>query len=868
MARVGGNRLPVFAALVASLIALGASSASAATIVPNTTTDVVGNDGLCSLREAITAAFTHVPSGSKPGECAAGSGNDIIQLNAGHYVLSIAGTGDDANASGDLDLRSDLKIQGAGAASTTIDANQIDRVIEVLEGVTATIAGVTITGGRTLNGANASKVVKSVDPAIGEAGGAGEGGAGIFDLGTLTLTESLVSANTTGAGGNGGLAVGELGGRAFGGHGGHGGDGGGIAAVGPLTILGSTITANSTGAGGNGGSGDGGKATTEGATGGEGEGGNGGRGGGAAGIYAEGPLTIRDSTISHGTGGNGGPAGDGVGGDGAPGVPAGTGGAGGSGRGGAGGGGGGTAGVEALGGVELSGSTIADNAAGNGAAGASGFGAGGGAGSGGGNGGGGGEGQGGEGGRGGSVAGMFFEQPSGRPALVQNTTVVGNRSGTSGAGASALGGNAGGAVGGGGPGKGGDSHGGQGGEGGEGGGLMSESENGPVFVEDTISGNDSGGGGGAGPAGEGGIPGGSATPGVAGKNGLGGGLFVYGAATLADSIVASNSGGNCSMGTTGHVNDGGHDISFGDATCPGPNLDPRLGPLQDNGGPTATEAIAAGSPAVDAVPAAGAGCPASDQRGVLRPAGGACDIGAFEIATATAVTAPASSALSTSATLNGSARNPDLTGATAFFEYGPTNAYGAQTKTVAVAAKSAGSAFNANLTGLAPNRTYHFRAVVLNGVGKAFGVDLVFKTSSTLPALSGLGIHPSHVRPESGRGPATRAKLRRHRGATITYKDNMAAATTLKVQQPLPGFRTGHGCTAKRPAHHKGAVKRCTRFVTRGSFTHADRAGANRINFTGRIGGHALKPGRYRLLLTPRAGGKLGKSATVVFRVL
>src|SRR5471030_565903 len=155
MARVGWGRLPFFAALVASLLALGASSAFAATIAPNTTTDVAGNDGLCSLREAITAAFTHVPSGSKPGECAAGNGNYVIQLNAGHYVLSIPGTGDDANASGDLDLRSDLKIQGAAAASTTIDANQIDRVIEVLGGVTATIAGVTITGGRTPDGANA-----------------------------------------------------------------------------------------------------------------------------------------------------------------------------------------------------------------------------------------------------------------------------------------------------------------------------------------------------------------------------------------------------------------------------------------------------------------------------------------------------------------------------------------------------------------------------------------------------------------------------------------------------------------------------------------------------------------------------------------
>jgi len=55
--------------------------------------------------------------------------------------------------------------------------------------------------------------------------------------------------------------------------------------------------------------------------------------------------------------------------------------------------------------------------------------------------------------------------------------------------------------------------------------------------------------------------------------------------------------------------------------------DPMLGPLQDNGGPTATRAPLDGSPAIDA---AGASCPAEDQRGVSRPQGPACDIGAVE----------------------------------------------------------------------------------------------------------------------------------------------------------------------------------------------------------------------------------------------
>ncbi len=56
---------------------------------------------------------------------------------------------------------------------------------------------------------------------------------------------------------------------------------------------------------------------------------------------------------------------------------------------------------------------------------------------------------------------------------------------------------------------------------------------------------------------------------------------------------------------------------------------PQLGPLQDNGGPTPTMALAATSPAVDA--GDDSSCPATDQRGISRPQGPHCDIGAFEL---------------------------------------------------------------------------------------------------------------------------------------------------------------------------------------------------------------------------------------------
>jgi len=59
------------------------------------------------------------------------------------------------------------------------------------------------------------------------------------------------------------------------------------------------------------------------------------------------------------------------------------------------------------------------------------------------------------------------------------------------------------------------------------------------------------------------------------------------------------------------------------------NVDPKLGLLAHNGGPTETMAIAATSPALDAIPKAACAV-AKDQRGVPRPQGPSCDIGAYE----------------------------------------------------------------------------------------------------------------------------------------------------------------------------------------------------------------------------------------------
>jgi hypothetical protein len=121
----------------------------------------------------------------------------------------------------------------------------------------------------------------------------------------------------------------------------------------------------------------------------------------------------------------------------------------------------------------------------------------------------------------------------------------------------------------------------------------------------------------------------------AGPRGLGGGIS--GPAVLANSIVANNTAtvaqANCTTATFTQVLDAGHNLSFpaGGGCDFGLSADPLLGVLQNNTGPTQTMALGAGSPALDQVPSSGAGCPATDQRGITRPQGSACDIGAFEV---------------------------------------------------------------------------------------------------------------------------------------------------------------------------------------------------------------------------------------------
>ncbi|MEM1180291.1 MAG: CSLREA domain-containing protein [Acidobacteriota bacterium] len=87
--------------------------ANAATITVTTTADVIAVDGLCSLREAVTAANTNLPFSDCPtGEAVPAI--DVIELAAGTYTLTLLPVDEDANLGGDLDLTEAVTVRGLG----------------------------------------------------------------------------------------------------------------------------------------------------------------------------------------------------------------------------------------------------------------------------------------------------------------------------------------------------------------------------------------------------------------------------------------------------------------------------------------------------------------------------------------------------------------------------------------------------------------------------------------------------------------------------------------------------------------------------------------------------------------------------------
>ena len=662
-----------FAKAILAVALIPASGARGSVLM---VTDTKDTTRVTSLRGAVIAANSRARDWSRRSNTILLGGPDWQHRSptGATFRLTIPGPDETNGLKGDLDVtRGNLTIVGVGRR-VTIDARSLgDRALHVHKGAALILENVIITGAHAAPGSNwelagepggaiyNEGTLTMVDCSIvgnssGEGGYAlgndwqppGGDGGGVYSVGTLTMIKCAVSSNLcgglsafgeSGRGGgiwNSGTAILNdcllEGNAASGGQvqpamgfGGYGASGGGIYSSGTLNLYSCIVRRNLSGAGAAGNMPGWANMYTPGSP--------GGAGGSGGGVFNSGKLRLVFCLVSDNRAGPGGDGGNGPGGGGAGGV-GGSGGA-----------------IYSSGALVLNACTVNGNATGNGGSSGSGMWTGG---------------AGADGGSGGGIC-------SGGSSALTNCTITGNFTGRGGNGGN------------------GNPSGSSGGAGGFGGGIYSTGA--LDFISCTVCSNVTGGGG----AGGGGTAFGVAVQygpgppieafgGSGGNGGSGGGVFsaTNFAARAGNNLVALNLAADGGVGGPGYIvywdtNAQGFATSntLAQAGSPGSGtdlagtfvslgfnligqaegatgftnglngdlpgsaqapIDPLIGPLRMNGGPTPSHALLPGSPAIDQGNRLGIH---SDERGLQRPhdypgipnppGGDGSDIGAFEL---------------------------------------------------------------------------------------------------------------------------------------------------------------------------------------------------------------------------------------------
>ncbi len=155
------------------------------------------NAGGCTLRAAVDDAN-------------ACSGADLIVLKSKLHVLSLKGSGEDLNQTGDLDVWTDITVQGWASSGNAVDATKsLDRIFHVFGNGTLSVDSVTLQNGSVSNvGGGLVRIdnngnLQAVDSTFtggSSSGGTWSGGAISADSGTVYIETSTLTSNSASGG--------------------------------------------------------------------------------------------------------------------------------------------------------------------------------------------------------------------------------------------------------------------------------------------------------------------------------------------------------------------------------------------------------------------------------------------------------------------------------------------------------------------------------------------------------------------------------------------------------------------------------------------------------------------------------------------
>ena len=255
----------------------------------------------------------------------------------------------------------------------------------------------------------------------------------------------------------------------------------------------------------------------------------------------------------------------------------------------------------------------------------------------------------------------------------------------------------------------------------------------------------------------------------------------------------AGSGPNCYQAGSAFVISQGNNAQDGnDAEChfngangDKVNVDDKFTPLQDNGGPSDTLAPGAGSPLLDA--GDGATCAATDQRGLARPQGAGCDIGAVERTTPTLANAGAEAISASAATITVDTNAQGLPGVLRV-DYGPTSAYGPSAQ-VDIPSTAGAQRLGVPLPGLAAATTYHYRVTLTTPDGAKSTTDATFTSAAAPPAP------PPPAAGAGGTKPAARCIVPKLKGLTLAAARTKLARARCRLGTVQRPKRAARGAT-------------------------------------------------------------------------